>query len=1136
MLGTVLAVLGYLYLDRVLASEVEASLANALSQRVQTIERHYRHNRQTAEAFSRDPIFLELLRSGTRGPALALPDPMRRQIQAQGFTGYLVIGADRRIRRASGGTDAAGRLLPAANDAFDRAMGGVAGFSQVYEESDFHLPDLDGELAFNVSTMTYASPLRDSAEVIQGVLLLRVDPARWFGELAADGPGQEEEILLVDEKGRLLNTPPAAPDLRALGQLALPRGGPVPSVHIAPYPSYHGREVVGAWHWLPHAGIGVILERNASQALRARHSARWLLTLLLTPLLTALIYFATTARRAHREAARSAQSLARFAAISDSSPLGILLLDTGGYCQYVNAAYTRITLQSPQLAAGNGWKSIILADDREEFTSRWYAAIEFQGRFHSQIRLGRADGWTVISEMNADRMKIDGKDHGFVVTIEDITSRHAQEAELYWQSDRIRLALESACEGTWDWDIETGIVCCSEALISMLGYEEEAINGAREIWLSYVHPDDLLKIQNALGAHFNQGLETYECEYRIRNASGDWRWVLDRGRIVEKNEDGQAVRMVGVIASIEERKQFEEALVQAMERAESANRAKSEFLAMMSHEIRTPMNGVIGMTSLLLEEGLTPEQRELAETVRVSGEALLTIINDILDFSKIEAGKMQLENIPFQPRALVEEVVDLMAERAGAKKLDLVALFDPRLPPLLSGDPGRLRQIILNLVSNAIKFTGTGEVTVQLKIDAANSHSTLLRCEVTDRGIGISKEAQERLFQPFSQVDSSTWRRYGGTGLGLAISRCLSELMNGEVGVTSEPGKGSCFWFTAQLQIVEAAPSVEPVCLGGSVLVIDSSARTRQQTGLQLEQMGIQPLYAEAMPEHWDFGAVDAVIVNYRIVDDAGWSAIGRLRALLPASSTPVLYQAAAWQRQHANDAIAAGCQSFLPRPIRQAHLERALTQLLAKRETITPNLSRLLVATLPSAAAHSANFQPRRVLLAEDNVVNQKVALRILQRLNAEVEVVKDGVEAVAAAGRSQFDLIFMDCQMPEMDGFQATAAIRAAEDPSKRTPIVALTANAMQGDRERCMEAGMDDYLTKPVRRDELGRMLEKWVKSEAQRPVAAPNQPPLTLLDTPPHPSPFCASSSSSEYDGSSGNPSPSTADAAHDPPAA
>ena len=1091
MLGTVLAVLGYLYLDRVLASEVEASLANALSQRVQTIERHYRHNRQTAEAFSRDPIFLELLRSGTRGPALALPDPMRRQIQAQGFTGYLVIGADRRIRRASGGTDAAGRLLPAANDAFDRAMGGVAGFSQVYEESDFHLPDLDGELAFNVSTMTYASPLRDSAEVIQGVLLLRVDPARWFGELAADGPGQEEEILLVDEKGRLLNTPPAAPDLRALGQLALPRGGPVPSVHIAPYPSYHGREVVGAWHWLPHAGIGVILERNASQALRARHSARWLLTLLLTPLLTALIYFATTARRAHREAARSAQSLARFAAISDSSPLGILLLDTGGYCQYVNAAYTRITLQSPQLAAGNGWKSIILADDREEFTSRWYAAIEFQGRFHSQIRLGRADGWTVISEMNADRMKIDGKDHGFVVTIEDITSRHAQEAELYWQSDRIRLALESACEGTWDWDIETGIVCCSEALISMLGYEEEAINGAREIWLSYVHPDDLLKIQNALGAHFNQGLETYECEYRIRNASGDWRWVLDRGRIVEKNEDGQAVRMVGVIASIEERKQVEEALVQAMERAESANRAKSEFLATMSHEIRTPMNGVIGLTSLLLEEGLTPEQRELAETVRVSGEALLTIINDILDFSKIEAGKMQLENISFQPRALVEEVVDLMAERAAAKKLDLVALFDPRLPPLLSGDPGRLRQIILNFLSNAIKFTVAGEVTVQLKIDDANSHSTLLRCEVTDRGIGISKEAQERLFQPFSQVDSSTWRRYGGTGLGLAISRCLSELMNGEVGVTSEPGKGSCFWFTAQLQIVEAAPSVEPVCLGGSVLVIDSSARTRQQTGLQLEQMGIQPLYAEAMPEHWDFGAVDAVIVNYRIVDDAGWSAIGRLRALLPASSTPVLYQAAAWQRQHANDAIAAGCQSFLPRPIRQAHLERALTQLLAKRETITPNLSRLLVATLPSAAAHSANFQPRRVLLAEDNAVNQKVALRILQRLNAEVEVVKDGVEAVAAAGRSQFDLIFMDCQMPEMDGFQATAAIRAAEDPSKRTPIVALTANAMQGDRERCMEAGMDDYLTKPVRRDELGRMLEKWVKSEAQRPVAAPNQ---------------------------------------------
>ncbi|MFN0101209.1 MAG: response regulator [Bryobacteraceae bacterium] len=1106
------AVAGYIQLDRILSADVEASLGRSMSLRVQTLERHYSLNRQIVETWARNPIFLQLLREGAVPPPAGTFEPLRRQMRIHGYIGYLLVDRDRRIYRAARGGDKTSQRLSAANDAFDRALQGRAGFSSPYRETEFRLPDPNGEPAFGVPTMTYAVPLREDNGPIEGVLLLRIDPAQWYADVAETGLERDEELLLVDARGRLLNSQRSAPELRAQGwfnesnrysllgemrvaqpdAVPLPLGGPRENwpltaaaagvvqrrdaVRVSSYRSYHGGAVVGAWHWMPSIGIGMILERDARSALRTLQVVRWLLALVLAVLLVFFVYFARASHYRRRETARMAESLARFAAIGDSSPLGILLLDSRGRCQYSNPAYTRITRQTPEVAAGNGWQSAILAEDRDQFTALWDDAAG-AGGFHVQIRLDRADGWTVMAEIHAVRIKIDAKEYGFVITFEDITHRHAREAEMHRQSERLRLALESAREGTWDWDMECGMLSCSEVLLSMLGYGEDAINGPREVWLSHVHPDDLSALQSALAPHLGRDVEIYECEYRIRNAAGDWWWVLDRGRVVERDEQGAPVRMIGVIASIEERKRFEAALMQAMERAESANRAKSEFLAMMSHEIRTPMNGVIGMTSLLLEENLTPEQRELAETVRVSGEALLTIINDILDFSKIEAGKLQLENIAFQPRAVVEEAVDLMAERAAAKHLDLVALFDPRLPQQASGDPGRLRQIILNLVSNAIKFTEAGEVCIRLKVDIATASTTLIRCEVIDTGIGIPKEAQARLFQSFSQVDSSTSRRYGGTGLGLAISRRLAELMNGEVGVSSEPGKGSTFWFSAQLQNVAAAAPVDLALRGCRVLVIDPSARTREQTVMQLARMGIRNVAVDALPEHFDAALTDAIIVNYRVVDADGWAAIPRLRELAAPASVPVLFLAAGWQRHQAAEAAAAGCRHFLARPIRQSQLERTLTQLLVPPEDRTQSLVDLRAAVSPGVP-----FRVRRVLLAEDNLVNQKVAVRILERLHAEVEVVPNGVAAVAAATRKAFDLILMDCQMPEMDGFQATAAIRVAEGDTRHTPIVALTANAMQGDRERCLAAGTDDYLPKPVRSDELARMLEKWAPQNA------------------------------------------------------
>jgi PAS domain S-box-containing protein len=1111
-------------LDQTLSAGSERALSSQLAARATCIERHYRRNRHLAEAWAQDPSLLQFLSANSAVPVL--PDTLRGQFRSHGYQSFLIVGTDRRIRYASGAPGLNGTFLTLANDAFAPAVQGRSGFSSIYRERDVPLLDADGVAALGVPTMTFAAPIRDAVGGVAGVLLLRADPAAWFDDLAGDAVAElAQEFLLVDAQGNLLSSPQPASLFRSRrwlteanrfslhGELRLasppaddlPFTGPVSvwplappaqgilnrqsGISTTPYRSYHGGLVISSWQWLPGANVGVVLERDADSAFQFSRNVRNVYFALVAILIVFAIVILQRLRSQVAETRTLASTVARYAAISDSSPLGILLLDSHGLCRYSNPAYTRITGLAASDAAGDGWKRAIFAADRDSFTACWHDAKLSGTVFHGQFRIGRGDGQILMSEMHADRLRMNGKEDGFVFTVEDISIRHAQDAELRRQSERLRLALESAREGTWEWDLSTGGFHCSEVLLNMLGFGDAFSSVTREDWLALVHPDDMHRISSALQPHLEQQMETYECEYRIRNADGDWWWMLDRGRVVERDPDGRPLRMVGVTTSLEERKQFEEALVQAMARAEAASQAKSDFLAMMSHEIRTPMNGVIGMTALLLEEPLTPDQRELAETVRVSGEALLTIINDILDFSKIEAGKMQLENIALEPRALVEEAVDLMAERAASKNLDLTALFDPRLPRLASGDPGRLRQIILNLVSNAIKFTEKGEVSIRVRVEAATQRSTLIRCEVTDSGIGIPKEAQSRLFQSFSQVESSTSRRYGGTGLGLAISRRLVELMNGEVGVHSEPGQGSTFWFTAQLQNGEPAQIDSAAFTGRRALVVDPSPTTREQTEQQLRALGFTVVATDSIPQANPAGFVDVTLVNYRLTDHAGWPAIAALRALPALAESPLLFLAAAWQRQNSAAAIAAGCDLFLCRPVRHAHLERALTQMLAPPSAAAQDILALRRAVTINSAPHS-----RRVLLAEDNAVNQKVAVRLLERLGNEVHVARNGLEAVAAAERQPFDIILMDCQMPEMDGFQATAAIRAAEGDARHTPIIALTANAMQGDRERCVEAGMDDYLSKPVRADELTAVLDQWapIPTYDGKRDAAPSAP--------------------------------------------
>jgi PAS domain S-box-containing protein len=676
-----------------------------------------------------------------------------------------------------------------------------------------------------------------------------------------------------------------------------------------------------------------------------------------------------------------------------------------------------------------------------------------------------------------------GKAQQLLGITRDISERKAMEERLRLDEERWELALAANNDGLWDWSARTGELFLSPRWLEMIGYSDTDLH---EPWEKLLHPEDASRVQEQLDSYLRREIPTYQQEYRLRTKGGTYRWIFARG-VAQWDSDGKPLRMVGSHSDITERKEAELALrlqaaelAEARDKAESAAHARSRFLATMSHELRTPLNGVIGMTGVLSETPLTEEQRDYLRTIRSSGAVLLAVINDILDFSKIEAGHMELEDADFDLSSVVDECVELIAEQADRKGVEVAVFVERSMPVWVRGDSGRLRQILLNLLSNAVKFTNQGEIVLSVSGLNSSPSGTKLRISVADTGIGMSPEVCSRIFSPFSQADASTTRRFGGTGLGLAISKELVELMDSALRVESREGVGSTFWFDVEFKPAQQPfPESSDMRLDGvRILVADDNRTNRRIIQQVLESIGAEIVCAkdgvEALRLLLDLEKAgkrsDMALLDFQMPHMDGLMLTRAIRAQRGFENFPIVLLSSITQRDHIQEAKDLDIQGCLLKPVRNLQLIQVIHSSLHAKQRL-PNRPTARIEVPPDNAR---DLHEARVLLAEDNPVNQKVGLLMLGKLGYRADVVANGKQAVEAFQKFSYDAVLLDCQMPEMDGFEATKQIRDFEAGRSRVPILALTANALAGERERCLEAGMDDYLAKPIDQKSLGTKL--------------------------------------------------------------
>lgn len=910
-------------------------------------------------------------------------------------------------------------------------------------------------------------------------------------------------IITIDHAGKVVEWNPAAEKTfgwrreQVLGQ-------PLQELILAPALYTRYQQLIAAYL---QTGNATELEKRVETTAWRADGAEIPVEFAITPICLGNKHFFTAYLRDISERKWAEAATMRQATALRAIEEAIFITDIGGTIQYVNPAFERLTGYSRDEAIGQNPRILKSGlHDTEHYRTMWNMLLRgevWQGSLFNK----RKDGTLYFTEQTVAPVRDgNGQTTAYVAAQRDVTQRKQTEDELRSRTSRLTTLIDNLQRGVLVEDETRHIVHINQTFCELfqIGAPPAVLLGAdcsgaaEQAKTLFTEPDAFVKRVNEILA-------------QRQTVLAEELTLLD-GRIFERDyvpimDDDNYRGNLWLYRDITEAKRAEQALAVARDQALEASRLKSEFLATMSHEIRTPMNGVLGMTELLLDTSLDVQQREYAEVVLTEAEHLLAIINDILDFSKIEAGRLILEQQEFNPVTVIESVADLLSAQAVAKQLSLMTFIAPEVPLALRGDPGRLRQILLNLVGNAIKFTDQGEVVIRLTLLTTTASHVHLRGTVTDSGIGIAPAEQRRLFQPFTQVNGSTTRRHGGTGLGLAIASRLVNLMGGDIGVESVEGQGSTFWFTVCLEQGTAAPPVDqcaPVTLTGlRALVVDDNATHREILQAYLRAWGIQVHPVSRGTEaimHLMRAAVAGQPYHFAIVDQSmpgmDGLALGQVIKNEPALQNIYLIMLTAFdEKEQGQRALAMGYAAYLTKPVRQAHLRESITAVLehtgvSESQPVQASSPRLSNTMSPAATAGiteaavptgGAACSSAAILLVEDQVANQAVVLRQLTKLGYTADLVQNGLEAVERLTQAphSYHLVLMDCQMPLLDGFEATRRIREYEQhQGGHITIVALTAQAMKGDQERCMASGMDDYLTKPMRLNDLKQTIARWL----------------------------------------------------------